>query len=109
MGTIIIARLLGADNYGLYTVALAAPNLISTFRDWGINSAMIRYSAQYNSENSGSKIRGIFVSGLSFEVILGLSLSILSFALSGFLATTLNRPAIAPLIQIASFTFWLVH
>ena len=27
----------------------------------------------------------------------------LSFALSGFLATTFNRPAIAPLIQIASF------
>jgi O-antigen/teichoic acid export membrane protein len=103
VGTIIIARLLGADNYGLYTVALAAPNLISTFRDWGINSAMIRYSAQYNSENNASKIRGIFVSGLLFEVILGLSLSILSFALSGFLATTLHRPAIAPLIQIASF------
>ena len=103
VGTIIIARLLGADNYGLYTVALAAPNLISTFRDWGINSAMIRYSAQYNSENNTSKIRGIFVSGLLFEVILGLSLSVLSFALSGFLATTFNRPAIAPLIQIASF------
>ena len=91
------------DNYGLYTVALAAPNLISTFRDWGINSAMIRYSAQYNSENNRSKIRGIFVSGLLFEIILGLSLAILSFALSGFLATTFNRPTIAPLIQIASF------
>jgi O-antigen/teichoic acid export membrane protein len=103
VGTIIIARLLGADNYGLYTVALAAPNLISTFRDWGINSAMIRYSAQYNSENNTAKIRGIFVSGLLFEIILGLLLSVLSFALSGFLATTFNRPAIAPLIQIASF------
>ena len=79
VGTIIIARLLGADNYGLYTVALAAPNLISTFRDWGINSAMIRYSAQYNSENNIAKIRGIFVSGLLFEIILGLSLSVAFF------------------------------
>ena len=32
-----------------------------------------------------------------------LSLSVLSFALSGFLASTFSRPAIAPLIQIASF------
>ena len=103
VGTIIIARLLGADNYGLYTVTLAAPNLISTFRDWGINSAMIKYSAQYNSENNTAKIRGIFVSGLLFEIILGFLLSVLSFTLSSFLATSFNRPAIAPLIQIASF------
>ena len=103
VGTIIIARLLGADNYGLYSVALAAPNLISTFRDWGINNAMVRYSAQYNSENNITKIRSVFVSGLVFEIILGLALSIVSFALSGFLAANLNRPAIAPLIQIASF------
>lgn len=103
VGTIIIARLLGAGNYGLYTVALTAPTLISVFRDWGINSAMIKYSAQYNSENNRAKIRGIFVSGLVFEVILGLALSFVCFALSGFLAAHFNRPAIAPLIQIASF------
>ena len=103
IGTIIIARLLGADNLGLYSVALAAPNLISTFRDWGINVAMVKYSAQYNSENNSTKIRSVFVSGLLFEIILGLLLSFVSFALSGFLATSFNRPAIAPLIQIASF------
>ena len=64
---------------------------------------MIKYSAQYNSENNVAKIRSIFVSGLLFEVILGLSLSLLSFFLSGFLANVFNRPTIAPLIQIASF------
>ena len=103
VGTIIIAWLLGPDNYGLYAIALTAPNLISTFRDWGINTAMIKYSAQYNSENNVAKIRSVFVSGLFFEIILGLSLSILSFVLSPFLAMNFNRPAIAPLIRIASF------
>ncbi len=103
VGTIIIAGLLGASNYGLYTVALTAPTLISVFRDWGINSAMIKYTAQYNSENNKAKIKSIFVSGLVFEIILGLSLTIICFALSGFLAANFNRPSIAPLIQIASF------
>ena len=103
VGTIFIARLLGSDNYGLYAIALAAPNLISTFRDWGITTAMVKYSAEYNSENNVAKIRSVFVSGLLFEIILGLSLSVVSFALSGFLATTFNRPAITPLIQIVSF------
>ena len=84
VGTIIIANLLGPANYGLYAIALAAPNLIAAFRDWGITTAMIKYSAQFNSENDVAKIRSVFVSALAFEIILGLSLSILSFALSGF-------------------------
>jgi len=103
VGVIVIAWLLGPDEFGLYSVALTAPNLSSIFRDWGINTAMIEYSAQYNSENNVAKIRSVFVSGLFFEIVLGLLLSVLSFAISPFLAMSFNRPAIAPLIQIASF------
>ena len=102
VGTIFIARLLGADNMGLYAIALAAPNLISTFRDWGINTAIIKYSAEYNSENNVAKIRSVFVSGLVFEVLVGLALVFLSFGLSQFLANFYGRPAIVGLIQIAS-------
>ncbi len=104
IGTIVIAVLLGPANYGLYAVALTAPNLIAIFRDWGINTAIIKYSAKYNSENDVANIRSIFVSGLAFEVLLGLSLSVLCFVLSPFLATTLHRTTITPLIQILSFS-----
>jgi len=104
VGTIFIGRLLGSDLYGLYTVVLTAPNLIMIFRDWGVNSAMVRFSAQYKAEDRLSEVRSIFVSGIIFEIALGLLLSMISFTLSGFLATTVfNRPVIAPLIQIASF------
>jgi O-antigen/teichoic acid export membrane protein len=103
VGTIVIANLLGAANFGLYGIAIAAPNLIASFRDWGIATAMIKYSAQYNSESDVAKIRNVFVSGLVFEIILGLALSMLSFFLSGFLANLFSRPTIAPLIQVTSF------
>ena len=102
VGTIIIARLLGSDNYGLYAIALAAPNLISIFRDWGINTAMIKYSAEYYSENNVAKIRSVFVSGTAFEIIVGVSLSVLSLIFSQILADFYGRPAIVQLIQIAS-------
>jgi O-antigen/teichoic acid export membrane protein len=102
VGTIVIARLLGADNMGLYTIALAAPNLIATFRDWGVTTAMIKYSAEYNSEGNVAKIRSVFVSGLAFEIILGIALAALSLVLSQFLADFYGRPAIVQLIQIAS-------
>lgn len=102
VGILAITYILGAQNYGLYSIAIVGPSLIATFRDCGVNSAMVKYSAQYNVENK-EKIRSIIVSGLIFEIILGLSLSILSFALSPFIASSLHRPTIVPLIQIASF------
>ena len=102
VGTIVVARLLGPENMGLYAIALAAPNLIATFRDWGVTTAMIKYSAEYNNQNDVAKIKSIFVSGLVFEIIVGLALSVLSLALSQFLAEFYGRPAIVQLIQIAS-------
>ena len=102
IGTIFITYILGAENFGLYSIALIAPTLIATFRDWGVNTAMIKYSAQYNAENN-AKIRSIFISGLLFELLLGVSLTILIICSFPFLASSLHRPTIAPLIQIASF------
>ena len=85
------------EDYGLYTIALAAPNLIGTFRDWGMDSATIKYTAQYSAEEKPARVRNIILAGLVFELTLGLALSFVSFLLSGFVATghfqeTHNRP-----------------
>jgi O-antigen/teichoic acid export membrane protein len=103
VGTIFVGNLLGDYNYGLYQIALVAPNLISTFRDWGINTAMIKYTAQYNAENKATNIRSIFAAGIIFEIVLGLALTVVAFLLSDFLAN-LDKQPITSLIQIASFT-----
>jgi O-antigen/teichoic acid export membrane protein len=105
VGSIFIARLLGSELYGLYGIALAAPSLITIFRDWGITSAIIRYSAQYRAENRAAEIRSVILTGLVFEVAMGLVLSIVTLLLSNYLAISVyNRPTIVPLIQIASFS-----
>jgi O-antigen/teichoic acid export membrane protein len=103
IGTVFIGNLLGEANYGLYTIALVAPNLISTFRDWGISIAMIKYTAQYKAENKAANIRGIFAASIIFETVLGLTLLVVAFLLSDILANVYNLP-ITSLIQIASFT-----
>jgi O-antigen/teichoic acid export membrane protein len=103
VGTIVIARILGADSYGLYAIALTAPNLLATFRDWGVNTAMVKYSAQYNRQADVAKIRSVFASGILFELVTGLVLSLVAFGFSDLLAANLQRPSIAPLIQIVAF------
>ncbi len=105
IATIFIARLLGSDLYGLYGIVLITPNLIGVFRDWGINSAMVRYTAQFRSEDRASEVRSILISGIVFEIALGMALSAISFLLSGYIATDIfHRPEITSLIQIASIT-----
>jgi len=104
VGVILVSRLLSPSDYGIYTIALAAPGLLIIFRDWGVNTAMIKYVAQYNTENKPANVKNILIAGLLFELALGLSLSFFSFLLSGFLATNIfQRPDIKPLIEIASF------
>lgn len=103
-GTIFIARLLQSDLYGLYTVVVTVPMLIQIFRDWGINSAMIKFTAQYRAEGRSDEIRSIYLTGILFEITLGLLLSIFAFFFSIPLAHLFNRPVIAPLIQVISFS-----
>jgi O-antigen/teichoic acid export membrane protein len=104
VGLIVLARVMPPEDYGLYTIALAAPSLIGTFRDWGMNSAMTKYTAQYGAERKLTAMRSILWAGLVFEVVLGLALSFLSFLLSGFIAADIFRRPITALIQISSFT-----
>jgi O-antigen/teichoic acid export membrane protein len=107
IGVMVIAGILSESEYGLVAIALMGPNLIAIFRDWGIDCAAIKYIAQYRSENKEASVKNVLVSIVFFELILGFSLSIVSFFLSGFLATTIfDRPDIVPLIQIASFTIF---
>ena len=104
VGTIYLANLLSPTDMGLYALALAAPNLIGVFRDWGVNSAIIRYTAQFNSERKIIQVKKILTAGLLFEVVAGVVLTAISFLLSTLFASLYQLADITPLIQIASFT-----
>jgi len=45
VGTIILARLMLPEEYGLYSIALIQSYMIVLFRDWGVNSAITKYVA----------------------------------------------------------------
>jgi len=106
VGVMVVAGLLSEGDYGLVAIALVGPNLIAIFRDWGVDWATIKYTAQYLSENNEEKVKNVVASIVFFEIILGFLLSIFSFSMSGFMANMLERPDIVPLIQIASFTIF---
>ena len=107
VGTVVLAWFISPEEYGLYTIALVPSLMIVLFRDWGINSAITRYIAYLRAENKTEDIRSIITVGIIFEAVIGLTLSLISFFLAGFIASTVfNRPESASLISIVSVTIF---
>jgi len=105
LGTIILARLMTPEEYGLYSIALIPSYTFILFRDWGINSALTKYTASLRAEGREEETRNIILAGLTFETITGTALTLISIALSTLIATTVfHRPETASLIAIASAT-----
>lgn len=105
VAAIILARLMTPEEYGLYSVAFIPSYIAVLFRDWGVNSAIIKYVSRYRVENRRENVYEIIVSGLIFEAAAGLVLSAILFLLSNFVASTmLCRPQASPLIMTASVT-----
>jgi O-antigen/teichoic acid export membrane protein len=102
VGTIYLASLLSPNEMGLYALALAAPTLIGLFRDWGVTSALVKYTAQYNSENQLARAKRILRTSLVFEVVVGFVLTVVSVLLASVFAGIYRVASIAPLIQVAS-------
>jgi|TARA_B100000315_G_C14562681_1_gene581312 O-antigen/teichoic acid export membrane protein len=103
LAMILIARFLGATNYGQFTIAMIPINIAGIFLDLGVNSALIKYIAQYRSEGRTNEAVIFLKAGLTIDVLVGFFLTILVFLLSGFLATQVfHQPEIRVLIQVSS-------
>ena len=106
VGLILVLRLLAnPDEYGIIVTALIFPAILGLFKDWGTNSAMIKYLAQYRSENKPQSVKNVMVTGLLFELVTGVLLTLLCFLLADFLATSVFQvPEAKVLIEVASLT-----
>ncbi|NWF86630.1 oligosaccharide flippase family protein, partial [Candidatus Bathyarchaeota archaeon] len=105
VGTIILARLMTPEEYGLYSVALIPSYMMILFREWGVNSAITKYTATLRAQNKPEDTCEIIKTGILFETATGITLTLISILLSSFIAATVfNRPESASLIAITSIT-----
>ena len=103
LGTIIITRLLSPDEYGLYTVAMVPAMMIGLFRDWGVNSAVVRYVPYYRARGEEDRVKAVLKAGLTFAVFTGLLFAFFTLGISNFVSDiVLKKPSVAPLIRISA-------
>jgi len=107
VGTLILARFMSPEEYGLYSIALLPALMISLFQDWGVRSALTKYIAYFKAVNKDEDLREVIVAGLTFEIATGLAFSFLSLVLASFIGSTIfRRPESTSLISFASITIF---
>jgi O-antigen/teichoic acid export membrane protein len=100
---VIIARLLGPGNYGVYTLSVLIPNILLNLLGFGVSSGITRYAAYHLSRDRPDLARRMTLNGIAFVLLFGVVLTLISYASAGFLSGfVLRRPEIANLLQYSS-------
>jgi len=103
IASILIARLLGPELYGQYTLALVVPQLLFLFTDLGINQGIIKFTASLRTKGETNRLTKMIKCGLMLKASTGIAIFILNYTLADFFASALlQRPDLAVYIRIAS-------
>lgn len=103
VAVILIARLLGPEQYGEYTLAFVVPGVLQLFVGLGVNSSVIRFSAYSISTGKLDDAKRYTLNGLYFLVVLSTIITIVSIMIAGPVSSALlNRPALSYYVQLAS-------
>jgi len=82
---VIITRMLGPSQFGLFSIALAIMIVVSEFSDFGVNIGLVRFASLYLQKD---KLRAhlLFKVSLKFKLMAGILVSLTGFLLSELLA-----------------------
>jgi O-antigen/teichoic acid export membrane protein len=102
--TIIIARLLLPELFGLYSLALSTIILFAGLSDFGIIQATIRYVSKFLGKNDSKKAKAYFVYLIKIKLLLVFVSASVLLLLAKFLATNYyNKPIFLALIAGAFY------
>ena len=103
VGAILVARLLGPSNYGLYKLSLTIPLLLSGLTGLGVDSGVIKYVSHYLAKKNYDVIKKIFYSTFTFKFIVSLVVAFITYYLSDLVSSSiLNRPELSTYIKVLS-------
>ena len=100
---IILARALGADGYGLYTLGLAAIVVLGGVAVLGLDAAMEHFLPDAIHKRDEDRIWGMLQIGLALPAVFGIVIVVIVFAMAGFLADNLyDQPEAASILRWVS-------
>lgn len=98
---ILVARLLGPEQYGVYSLALVVSGFLMLFTDYGVSQALTRFIALHRSRDEPHRIIPLLRTGLAFNMATCLIIFLIGFILVEPLTSLLiNRPEMTSLVRI---------
>jgi len=71
LASIIVARLLGSGDYGLYFLVLVAPSFLASLVGFGLDSAAVMFTSKYLAEGRGGHAASVLKTTLFFRLAIG--------------------------------------
>lgn len=101
--TILMARILGAEQYGLYNLALVAASIAGGLAVLGLDTGLVRYIAIFASRRDEARMWGALQIGVGIPTIVSVFMGISLFTLANPIAVQLfHEPRLVPLLRLAS-------
>jgi stage V sporulation protein B len=105
VSAILIARLLGSDSYGQYSLVIVVPQLLFLFTDLGLNQGITKFASDFQAQGDFKRLAAIIKHGLLIRSLMGIIISVFTFVFSDFLASVvLQRPELGFLVQISAIS-----
>lgn len=101
--SIFLARVLAAEQYGLYNLSLTAIELAAMLASLGLATGLVRYVPIFASRKDEAGLWGAIQIGLGYSTLLSLVTAISLFALADPISVYLfEEPRLAPILRLAS-------
>ena len=100
---VLLARFLGASDYGLYTIALSVAAVASALSVFGLDAAMIRFVAIAIARGDEARARGIAQVGIVIPAFLSCLVGMgVAIAAEPLAVTVIGEPALAPVLRVGA-------
>ncbi len=99
---ILVARQIGADQYGLYTLGVTAVTLVSRFTIAGLDRGLLRFASISRSDGQGHILRRLIATALAIGAAVGLAGGAIMWLYPQWLLGVFNwtdKPEMVPLLR----------
>lgn len=102
--TLFIARWYGAETMGLYALSLTMLNIFVTIGVFGFDNALVKFVADYNSNNKLYLVKEVYTKVLCITIPLALLLSVILYLGADFFANNIfKKEHLTLFLQITAF------
>lgn len=103
LGFIVIARLLGAEGYGVYSLSISVPLVLYSFISLSLDTAITRYTKLYLAKNMYKSVADVVKASFFLKTLIGLIGTFICFFYAKPLSILIiNRPELNNYVMIVS-------